>query len=223
MTAQQPNAAGGAGADRLERLERFYEAAVFDGDAGAVPAALEELDRLDAELALARGKILHARFLQEWHEDPLEEAELRRAVKLFERSGDDRGLGQALFWLAVVHQVVRGDHARALPLLDRAHELSLRVDDRLTRSYVVRHLAFIDLEGGRPAAARERLEESLRLRRELGFEPGVAAALLALAQLDAEHGDPADARARADEARAVAERCGALGVLRWIDGFEQQS
>lgn len=221
MTAGEPGTAGRVGTDRIQHVEQLYEAAVFGGDVAAVPSAMQELDRLEAELALARGKILHARFLQEWQEDPQEEAVLLRAVALFEQVGDERGLGEALFWLALVHQVLRGDHDRALPLLERADELALRAGDRLTRSYVVRHLAFVDLEAGRPAAARARLEESLRLRRELGFMPGVAAALLALAQLEAEHGDRARALARADEARAVAEGCGALGVLGWIDRFEQ--
>jgi hypothetical protein len=35
------------------------------------------------------------------------------------------------------------------------------------------------------AAAKERLEESVRLRRELGFIPGVAGGVLALAELAA--------------------------------------
>jgi hypothetical protein len=61
------------------------------------------------------------------------------------------------------------------------------------------------------------MAESLRLRREIGFRPGIAAALLALAELSAQCGEPERARELLGEATAVAEECGARGTLRWID------
>ena len=55
------------------------------------------------------------------------------------------------------------------------------------------------------------------MREELGFRPGVAAALLALADLAARSGDSARAEALLAEATAAAEESGARQILRWID------
>jgi hypothetical protein len=48
-----------------ERARRFYDRAVFGGDAAAIAVATRELDSVEAVLALARGRILHAQFLQD--------------------------------------------------------------------------------------------------------------------------------------------------------------
>ncbi|WP_406176625.1 hypothetical protein [Streptomyces sp. NBC_00996] len=65
--------------------------------------------------------------------------------------------------------------------------------------------------------ARERLTESVTLRREIGFRPGEAAGLVALAYLSAETGDRAAALHHLDEAQSVAEGCGAKAVSGWIE------
>ncbi|MGV9941420.1 tetratricopeptide repeat protein [Streptomyces sp. NPDC003401] len=70
---------------------------------------------------------------------------------------------------------------------------------------------------GRFDQARERLTESVTLRRETGFRPGEAAGLVAPAHLAAETGDPSTALRHLDEARSVAESCGAEAVSGWID------
>jgi hypothetical protein len=77
--------------------------------------------------------------------------------------------------------VVRDDGDAALPMLERARDLAVAAGDKLTLSYAVRHLGFADMAAGRLDAARELLEESVRLRRELGFMSGVAAGVLTLA------------------------------------------
>jgi hypothetical protein len=63
-----------------------------------------------------------------------------------------------------------------------------QVGDKLTMSYAIRHLGFAHMAAGAGDAARQRLEESVRLRREIGFQPGVAAGLVALAHLAAGEG-----------------------------------
>jgi tetratricopeptide (TPR) repeat protein len=201
--------------DRIERAGKWYEDAVFCGDRDAVAAGERALDGVEADLALARGRLLHARYLAERTEDPRELALFERAAELYRELGDERGEGEALFWVGCLHQVIRGDEALAAPAFARAHELSTRAGDRLTRSYVLRHLAFLDQAAGRLTEARERLEESTRLRQELGFLPGVAANLLALGHLAADEGDRERALALVDEATAVAERSGAHGILAW--------
>lgn len=75
---------------------------------------------------------------------------------------------------------------------------------------------FAHAEAGRRDAAREKLEESVRLRREIGFDPGVAAGLLALAELAAHDDRREEAGTLLDEADSVAVACGADGIRRWI-------
>jgi hypothetical protein len=48
--------------DRIERARKGYERAVFGGDTSALVEAERGLDAVEADAALARGLILHARF-----------------------------------------------------------------------------------------------------------------------------------------------------------------
>ncbi len=203
--------------DRIERARVLYEQAVFGGDPAAPAIAERELDAVEADLALARGRIVHARFLEDRKEDPNELALFQRAAQLYQNLGDIRGEAESLFWVGTFHQVVRQDVDAALPALERAHALATRAGDTLTISYTLRHLSFADQAAGRLDAAQEQMEQSLRLRREIGFLPGVAANLLALAGFAADAGRRDDALGLVDEARAIAEASGAHGVLRWVE------
>jgi len=118
--------------------------------------------------------------------------------------------------------VVRGDDEAAGPPLERAWSLAQSAGDKLTVSYVVRHLGFTEMAAGRLDSARELLEESVRLRREIGFTAGVAAGVLALAELAAQAGDRDRALALLDEATAIAAEAGAQGILRWADQARQE-
>jgi tetratricopeptide (TPR) repeat protein len=209
-------------AEPFEQARLLYEQAVFNGDDGALPAADLILDAAEAGLALARGRIMHARFLAHQQEDPQELALFERAAALYHRLGDIRGEGESLFWAGTFHQVVRGDDDAAGPPLERAWSLAQTVGDKLTLSYVVRHLGFAEMAAGRLDGARELLEESVRLRREIGFTPGVAAGLLALAELAARAGDRDRALALLDEATAIAAETRARGILRWAEQARQE-
>jgi tetratricopeptide (TPR) repeat protein len=197
--------------------KRLYESAIFGGDVDALAAADRVLDEVEADLALARGRIAHARFLHERREDPRQLALFVLAARLYQRLGDRRGEAEALFWVGIFYQVVHHDNAAAVPALERSYELAAEVEDKLTLSYACRHLGYADMAAGNLDAARERLEESVRLRREIGFRPGVAAGLLALAELAAEERDSQRAAALLDEAYAIAEDSGARGTARWIE------
>ncbi|GII80086.1 hypothetical protein Sru01_50680 [Sphaerisporangium rufum] len=198
--------------DPLVRAQECYERAVFGGDPAAVAAGERELDGLDAASALARGRLVHARFLVERQEDAEELALFERAEMLFERVGDRRGLGEALFWKGIVHQVVRGDHEAATPLFEQAHELATETGDRLTTSYALRHLGIAAHVAGDLAAARARLEESTALRRELGFGAGVAANLIGLAYIAGVEQRPKAAAELLDEADDLARRSDAAAI-----------
>ena len=97
--------------DPLARADLLNEQALFAGDADARAAAGRELDRAEARLALERGRVLHARFLAEREEDPRELELFERALELLRVADDRAGEGEALFWVGLVHQVVRGDSA----------------------------------------------------------------------------------------------------------------
>jgi hypothetical protein len=68
-----------------------------------------------------------------------------------------------------------------------------------------------------PANSRQRFTQSLQLRREIGFQRGVAAALLALAELTARHGDPDEAGALLAEALETARASRARGIQHRIE------
>jgi tetratricopeptide (TPR) repeat protein len=212
------------GADkRVDRARLLYERSVFHGDVAALAAADLELDAVEADLALARGRVLHGRLLarrdagEPAGEDPGELALFERAAELYRARGDVPGEAEALCWIGIVHQVVRRDNDTAVPLLERSAELAAKAGDRMTLSYALRHLGIAEHAAGRLDGARERLEESVRLRRELGFMPGVAANMVGLVYLAVAEGRRDDAAAILAEATAIAEASGAAAILRQLE------
>jgi tetratricopeptide (TPR) repeat protein len=210
--------------DRIERARLLYERAVFDGDPEALDTADRELDAVEADLAVARGRIIHTRFLQRQDEDPQEAVADPRELGLFERAAalyrelaDARGEAEALFWIGCFHQVIRRDDETAVPILERSRELADAAGDQRTASEALRHLGIADHRAGRLTAARERLEESTRLRRDAGLLPGVAANLVGLAYVAAADGRQDDARAILAEAAAICRTTGAQRILGQVD------
>lgn len=202
---------------RIELAKQLYERAVWGGDVSALRSADRELDKVEADLSLARGRIIHARFLDEEVDDPQELALFERALQLYRALGDARGESESLFWVGIFHQVVREDNDAAVPLFTRSYELATQVGDKLTLSYVLRHLGIAEHAAGRFDTARARLEESVQLRRELGLLPGVAANLVGLAYIAAADGRRDDVGPLLEEARVIAEANDAHGILRWIE------
>jgi tetratricopeptide (TPR) repeat protein len=203
--------------DRLRLARDRYEQAVFGGNPTGLTEAQRALDGLEADLALARGRLQHAALLtgtDPTTEDPTAERRLfARAARLYQASGDVRGEAEAQFWLGVYYQVAADDHASAASYLDRALVLARQADDVMTTAYVLRHLGIAAHRAGRLAEARERLQESTQLRRSRQFWPGVAANLIGLAYLAAAESRPDEARALLEEAGTLAETSGAYGVL----------
>jgi tetratricopeptide (TPR) repeat protein len=208
--------------DRIERARLACQRAVFVGDVDALDAAERELNTVEADLALARGRIMQARSHERRTENPDELALFQRATELYQGLGDVRGEGEALFWAGTYHQMSMRDNNTAVPLLKRSYELAAQVGDKLTMSYALRHLGYADHMAGRLDAARERLEESTRLRREIGLLPGVAANLVGLAYVAAAQGRGDHALALIDEAGSIADASGAQAVMRQVEEARTQ-
>jgi tetratricopeptide (TPR) repeat protein len=215
--------------DRIERSRLLYERALFESDGEALAQAERELDGVEADLALARGRIIHGRFLQQRaedpeqaHEDPRELALFERAAKLYRACGDVRGEAESLFWIGCCHQVVRRDNEAAVPVLWQSLELATETDDTTTMSEALRHLGIAEHAAGRLGAARLHLEESTRLRREMGAGLGVASNLVGLTYIAVGQDRRDDALKLIEEARAIAEANGAQGLLRQIEEARAQ-
>ncbi|TYB45829.1 tetratricopeptide repeat protein [Nonomuraea sp. PA05] len=195
---------------------------MYAGEVGGLAEAERGLDKVEADLVLARGRILHARFLDDRLEDPRELALFERAAELYGMLGDAAGEAESMFWVGCFHQVVRSDHDKAVPLLEQSHELALSAGDRHTQAEALRHLGIADHAAGRLEAARQRLEESVRLRREIGLPAGVAANQVGLIYIAAAQGRRDDALSLADEAHALAESCGARRIMAQVEEARAQ-
>ncbi|GAA2215314.1 hypothetical protein GCM10009850_107810 [Nonomuraea monospora] len=206
----------------MEEAKRSYERAVYAGEIDGLVEAERGLDEVEADLVLARGRILHARFLDDRLEDPRELALFEQAAELYGMLGDAAGEAESVFWVGCFHQVVRSDHDRAVPLLEQSYELALRAGDRHTQAEALRHLGIADHAAGRLDAARQRLEESVRLRREIGLPAGVAANQVGLIYIAAAQGRRDDALSLADEAHALAESCGARRIMAQVEEARAQ-
>jgi len=194
---------------------------VFVGADDGLDVADRALDGVEADTALARGRIRHARYLsaraagEQPAEDPTEIALFERALALYEDLGDTRGAAEAQFLVGCYHQVVRGDMDGTEAMFARSRDLAEAAGDDLTRSYALRHLGFAAHHTGRLTDAHAALTESTRLRRALGFPAGVAANLVAEAYLAAD-GGPGDPNALLDEAATLAAESGAHAVAGWV-------
>lgn len=208
---------------RVDRARALYERAVNEGDADAVATADRELDRVEADLLLARGRLIHVRFLDERDAapetakgDPAELTMFERAAHLYQVLGNVRGEGEALLWIGLFHQVVGGDDDVAVSFINQCLELATQVGDKPTMAEALRHLGIADHRAGRLDRAREELEESVRIRRELGLLPGVASNLIGLTYIATTQGRRDDAVALIDEASDLAAASGARRIERHI-------
>jgi hypothetical protein len=213
--------------ERVALAGELYKRSIFAADGEALGAADRLLDAVEAELLIARGRILHGRFLADRQEAPGEQARegssggesllFERALALFRSLGDERGEVEALFWIGCFHQVVRGDNAGAVPVLLQARELAVKVGDKVTLSEILRHLGIAEHSAGRLDEGRALLEESTELRRELGLHAGAAANMVGLIYIARAQGRDGDARALAREGKILAEAAGATTILNQLD------
>lgn len=213
--------------DRIVRARERYEEAVYGGEDAPLDAADRDLDAVEADLALARGRLVHTRFNNARNrggpvpaEDPTELPLFERAAALYRSLGDERGEGEAVLWIGLLHQVIRRDNDTAVPHLERSADLSRRTGDPRTRSEALRHLGIAAHSAGRLDEARRLLEESTALRREIGLLSGAASNMVGLAYIAAADGRREDAAAILTEARAIAGARHAHAILHHIEEAE---
>lgn len=209
--------------DRVRQAGLLYERAVFNGDASLLAEAHRELDAAEADLAVARGRLVHTRILLRREQGPAEPGEdtaelplFENAARLYKALGDVRGEAEALFWAGCFYQVIRRDNDTALPLLERSLALASQAGDKAVMSEALRHLGIASHRGGQLEAARQRLEESTRLRRESGQLPAAAANMVGLAYIAAAAGRSSDALALLDEAEAIARASLAHRIVQQV-------
>jgi tetratricopeptide (TPR) repeat protein len=210
--------------DAFEQSRVLYERAIFEDDQGALARATQLLDGLEADLALARGRIMHGEFLLERtrdrdqaRENPGELPSFERAARLYQALGDQRGEAEALFWIGCCQQVVRRDNDAAVPVLDRALSLATQAGDQAVMAEALRHLGIAEHAAGRLDQARARLEESTAIRRQLERPAAVAANLVGLAHIALGQQRRDDAVRYLDEAAALATEGHAPLIQRQVD------
>jgi tetratricopeptide (TPR) repeat protein len=210
--------------ERVGRAAVLYERAVLTGDADRLAEADRELDAAEADLAVARGQLMHGRFLLRRDQDPAAAEEdpgelplFERAIRLYRAVGDTRGEAEALFWVGCFHQVVRNDNATAVPVLEQSVKVAAEAGNKAAMAEALRHLGIAAHRTGRLELAQQHLEESTRLRREIGLLPGAAANMVGLAYIAAARGRSDDALALLAEAGAIAQASQAYRIVAQVD------
>jgi tetratricopeptide (TPR) repeat protein len=199
--------------ERHEIVKGLYERALFEGDVDALTLAEAHLDSLEAELDVARGRLLHGRYLEMRRhdeaaavEDPCELERFEHALGLYRHLEDPRGEAVALFWIGCVHQVLRRDNDAAVPCFERSLELVTECGDEATMSDALRHLGIARHGEGDLDGARSLLEASNRLREEEGNLLGVASNMIGLIYIARAQGREGDAEELARQSRSIASR-----------------
>jgi tetratricopeptide (TPR) repeat protein len=146
-------------------------------------------------------------------EPGLENARARYAEALELRAGAPPGdRAQSLFFLGLVHeQEERG--AEAEKLYREALALASQAKETLLLSYLHRHLGSFERPAKGLAGDLERQRESLRLRQEIHFLPGVVFARLAVGDVLMEMGSAAEA---VQSWELALQEAGASGVRRGV-------
>lgn len=167
----------------------------------------------------AHGMSLHHQYLNTGRvaEPPEELPSFERGLRYRQQVEDQHGIAESLFHIGLIYGVVRQDHQQALPFFQQSYALAQTLGDQITASYAIRHIGFAHYDAGNLMQARENLQESLQLREQAGFIPGVAMALVMLAHADADLKQHALALAHLHRAKAVFQELDAAKKVVWVE------
>ncbi|MBS2539725.1 tetratricopeptide repeat protein [Catenulispora sp. NF23] len=188
--------------DAQAKLEAARARAVADGDRRSEALALDKL-----------AMVLHYRALENNRDTSnadAEEALFRQALATQREIGDLAGVAESLFGIGLVHQVLHGDWATAMPYYREALELADQHADAYVRSECYRHLGFYYFAEEHDAdTALKNLHTSQRLREEWGDPRSIASGTLTIGQLHLLAGRHAEA---ARDLRTALEQMEQAGV-----------
>jgi tetratricopeptide (TPR) repeat protein len=143
-----------------------------------------------------------------------EEELMRRALTIWQETGDAAGTARGLFGLSLVFQVLRRDWDGGMPYLWQAFGLAEAAEeagDLYGRSEIHRHLGFYYLIADpRPLEAIRQLGHSLALREKLGDPRRIPSALVALGEAELAAGHPQRAAERLSRAVTLAREANLL-------------
>src|SRR5512146_3531117 len=122
-----------------------------------------------------------------------EEELMRRALVIWQETGDAAGTARGLFGLSLVFQVLRRDWDAGMPYLWQAFGLAEAVEesgDLYGRSEIHRHVgSYYLFRDARPREAVRQLGYSLALRERIGDPRRMPSALVALGEAELAAGD----------------------------------
>jgi tetratricopeptide (TPR) repeat protein len=143
-----------------------------------------------------------------------EEDLMRRALAIWQETGDAAGTARGLFSLSLVFQVLRRDWDAGMPYLWQAFGLAEAAEeagDLYGRSEIHRHLGFYYFAADpRPQEAIRQLGHSLALREKLGDPRRIPSALVALGEAELAAGHPGRAAERLSRAVSLAREASLL-------------
>lgn len=149
----------------------------------------------------------------------------QQALRLFQEAGDQGGMMQTYNLLGLVEKEA-GRPAEARAWYEKSRELAMQLKDQGGLGVVAQNIGIVcQLEGDASRkrgdeptarrhyeAARQSVEETLRIERSLGRKPGEADSLSQLAQIHLRLGDLAAAERHAHEARQIHESLGLMNA-----------
>ena len=200
------------GKDTLEKRQEAFDQAL-------TLAESTKDESLIGDIYDAIGFSIHVAYLGgDRSQEPKNELEFfERGLELRKKAGTTGQIAESLFHIGLVFDVIRKDYDQALPYHEEAYKLACEVEDKVIASYAIRHIGFVRLAAEEVTAAHQALAESLALREAVGFIPGVAFALAALAHVDVLEGNKTKARERLESARKILEALGSTSRVAWID------
>jgi hypothetical protein len=176
-------------------------------------------DPLRAAVWDAKGWSLHAAFItaEDQEENPDELACFERGLAMRRAMGNQRDIAESLFHVGLVYGVVRDDDLQGMPYFQQAYDLAKQAGDTILQSYAIRHLGYAKHIAGDESAAHAGMLESLRLREEAGFVPGIAYALLPVAENELAQGNRSAALGYYRHAREIFTSLGLPRQVAWVD------
>jgi len=138
------------------------------------------------------------------------------AKELFEKEGIKLGIAATLFQLGTIAQ--NRDPSEAVKLFNESLSIYRAVNDKMGVAIVIHHLGMIEQTKHHYPEARELYNQSLKIKRELGYRPVMSVTLFNLAKIELdEFGDLDKARALSDESLEISKESGDwLGVANTL-------